>query len=213
MLVNKKTEPKKHCFTKTSTSYTDFKHSDDFCTWYFNERQSHFDERKTSQNASNLRLIFHIHARFYRQRYITVSVSNTKASVSTLRAFVARALSLSAAARSPVLSRARSQAIHPSTYISLRLWLASDSLPCYTRTRSLSSLSLDVCPSFARAYCFSVYSFNSGWQCVTVINCVMCVFVPECVLQTQNIYRQIYICIHTAKPYTFDDSDGELFIK
>lgn len=35
-----------------------------FYTWYFNERQSHFDERKTSQNASNLRLKFHIHTAF-----------------------------------------------------------------------------------------------------------------------------------------------------
>lgn len=54
----KKEKKIKRTLCWTSTSYTDLKHSDNFCTWYFNERQSHFDERKTSQNASNSRLVF-----------------------------------------------------------------------------------------------------------------------------------------------------------
>lgn len=61
--IQAKTTTKKNSFLNKHLIHG-FKTRRRFCTWYFNERQSHFDERKTSQNASNLRLIFHIHTAF-----------------------------------------------------------------------------------------------------------------------------------------------------
>lgn len=94
--------------------------------------------------------------------------------------------------------RRRYITVSVSTYYTASVWICvrfhslsfSFYVYIFIALHSMRSLSGALFGHLSRATRFSVF-IQKRLQCITVINCVMCVYVPECVLQ-----RGIYTAVH-----------------